>query len=288
MIYTISNGILTAKFSSLGAELKSLVFNDIEYIWQGDKKYWTGSAPLMFPNCGRMWEGAYTYKGNTYQIALHGFLRKSELELYEHLSDTITFILKSSPETKAVYPFDFSIKITYSLNGKSLITSANVYCESDQMYFAFGGHPAFNVPLLEGENFTDYSVEFSAPCPAKRMEFSERFLKTGNFPLYNGENLTTIPLSHDLFDFDAIFLKDTSNSATLSNKKGLGVRIDYPDMKYLGIWHTPKTDAPFVCLEPWCGSPALDGGVSDLATSEDYFKLEKDESKTLSFTITIL
>ncbi len=288
MIYTISNNFLTAKISSIGAELKSLVLGGVEYIWQGDKKYWSGSAPLMFPVCGRMWENSYTYKQKVYQMPKHGFLRENKLELLEQKPDSITFKLNSTPQIKAIYPFDFILKITYSLDAKSIKTTLNVECEGKELFFAFGGHPAFNVPLFANEKFTDYKVEFSSPCPARQMEFSEKFFKTGNFPLYKGENLKSIPLSHDLFDNDAIFLKDTSKSAKLLNPQGKGVKIDYEDMTYLGIWHASKTDAPFVCLEPWCGSPALDGGINEISTSEDFYTLKKGESKELCFTITVL
>ena len=35
------------------------------------------------------------------------------------------------------------------------------------------------------------------------------------------------------------------------------LRLSFPDMKYLGVWHAPKTEAPYVCLEPWTSVPAM-------------------------------
>ena len=63
MIYYIENEYLRVGVSSLGAELMSIVKRDgeIEYLWQGDKKYWGGRAPNMFPICGRLFEGKYKY-----------------------------------------------------------------------------------------------------------------------------------------------------------------------------------------------------------------------------------
>ena len=45
---TIKNEYLTAKINELGAELKSLVCNDTEYIWEGRSEVWAGSCPLLF------------------------------------------------------------------------------------------------------------------------------------------------------------------------------------------------------------------------------------------------
>ena len=48
---TVSNEFLTATFSEIGAELKSLKCGGKEYIWNGDPAFWTGSAPVLFPIC---------------------------------------------------------------------------------------------------------------------------------------------------------------------------------------------------------------------------------------------
>ena len=63
MIYFIENDYLFVKVSSRGAELTSIKNKDngVEYLWQGDEKYWAGQAPVMFPICGRLYEGKYTY-----------------------------------------------------------------------------------------------------------------------------------------------------------------------------------------------------------------------------------
>ncbi len=289
MIYTIKNENLTVKICSLGAEMKSMVCNGLEYVWQGNPKYWAGSAPIMFPICGRLPDGEYTYNGKTYSMPLHGFARKTEFELLEIEDSKVSFILKSTPATKEMYPFDFEFTVTYRLNGKSVVTEMKVQnLGENKMYFTLGGHPAFNVPVTKDEKFTDYSVVFPTECPAKVLEFSYRYLKTGNYPLFMGENFKELPLTHDLFDNDAKFLKDTPKSAKLISKKGVGVQMDFEDMKYLGIWHTTKTDAPFVCLEPWCGSPALEGEIAVLENRDDTFTLEKGEFSTKSFTVTVI
>ena len=43
---------LTVEFTTLGGALSSIKDNEgIEYLWQGDAKYWSGQAPVLFPIC---------------------------------------------------------------------------------------------------------------------------------------------------------------------------------------------------------------------------------------------
>jgi galactose mutarotase-like enzyme len=79
------------------------------------------------------------------------------------------------------------------------------------------------------------------------------------------------------------------NKAILRSDKGSkGVEITCDDMKYFGIWHTPKSDAPFVCMEPWLGIPSYDGKIDDFATKRDMIHLAAGETFNTDFTITIL
>ena len=74
----LKNAYISAEISLLGAELRSLKSADgVEYLWQGDPKYWSGSAPVMFPWVGRLMDGRYRYRGETYEMGLHGFAWKS-------------------------------------------------------------------------------------------------------------------------------------------------------------------------------------------------------------------
>ena len=53
MEYTLKNKDLTVVFESFGATLHSIKDKDgVEYLWQGDKEFWSGQAPVLFPICG--------------------------------------------------------------------------------------------------------------------------------------------------------------------------------------------------------------------------------------------
>ena len=276
MIYTIENDILTVQISSLGAELYSIKSDDgCEYLWQGNPEYWSGRAPIMFPICGRLFDGKYTYLGKEYEMGSHGIARHNEFSLKSQEKEKITLSLVANDETKRSYPFDFVFDVTFSLSGSSLSVEYKVInTDSKDLIFGLGAHPAFNVPLENGLKFEDYSVEFEKECDAFRLDFSPTCFCTRNDKLYLDGKTRKIDLRHDLFDDDAIFLYNTPKKVTLSSYKGTkGVTVKFDNMKYVGFWHATKKDAPYVCIEPWCSSPADDGVIDDLLTKKEMVHL---------------
>ena len=187
----------------------------------------------------------------------------------------LTLQLRDSEESRAMYPFRFALEIAYTLEEESLTVAMIVHnLDEKTMLFAVGGHPGFNVPLTAGEAFEDYYVEFDEPCGARRLSLSDAcfYLNASvPFPL---EEERRLALRHELFDNDAIFLRDVSRGITLRSVNGPhSVHMAYPDMKFIGLWHRPHTQAPYVCIEPWRGTPALDGHVNDLTEFPEMEKL---------------
>ena len=292
MNYTISNDQIEVTVSDVGAELMSIksLKDGTEFLWQGDPAFWAGRAYNLFPICGRLAEGKYTFRGETYEMNLHGFVRKSTLDATVLARDKIDFGLRSDERTKAMYPFDFEYHICYSLVGSTVKMEISVINHTDStMPFALGGHPGFNVPLAGAGAFDDWRLEFCPECEPVHVVFSDACLTTEErkpFPLEDGKILR---LRHDLFDHDAVVLAGTSHRVSLkSDLSPHSVTVEVPDaMKYLGIWHAPKKEAPYVCIEPWTSLPAYDGRVDDLETKEDMFELSPLASYELIWTITV-
>lgn len=291
MLYTIENEKIKVSITDMGAELMSIVLKEdnTEYLWQGDAKYWSGRAYNLFPICGRLTDGKYKYKGQIYEMNLHGFARKSVYEMIEDKGNSISFRLAADAVTMDIYPFDFELILTYTLKDTSIITTFNVSnLGEDTMYFALGGHPGFNVPLKNGESFEDYYIEFDDIASPKSLVMSDTcyFLnKYRDFPLEGGKRFS---LKHSLFDNDAIFLTEMSKGVTLkSHKSGKAVHLCYPDMKFVGFWHAPKTEAPYVCIEPWRSIPADNGVIDDLEIKREMLTLDSGKTYTTDLTITI-
>jgi galactose mutarotase-like enzyme len=291
MIYTIENDCLKVQVADLGAELMSVrtKADDCEYLWQGDAAYWSGRACVLFPICGRLVGNRYTHQGKTYEMGNHGFTRHSVFEVFSQETDRITMTLKANDTTRAQYPFEFELRMTYALEGNTVRQTYTVINHGNEpMPFTVGGHPGFNVPLVPGESFEDYYLEFGCVKSPKRVIMSESCHDSGvreDFALEDGK---IIRLRHDLFDNDGIFLQDMCKKVTLkSTRSSKFVQVHYPQMKFVGFWHATRTDAPYVCIEPWLGLPAYDGQVDELSTKHEMLTAAPGTVYENSFTMTI-
>ncbi len=285
--YSISNEKFTVVVSAIGAEPKSIKNSSgIEYLWQGDERYWEKQGPTLFPYIGRLYKGVYTYKGDTYAFPIHGFAPTSEFEVTDHTDTSVTMVLRSSNETLEIYPFDFEFSVIYAVTDDTLTIGYIVKNLSDKtMYFGVGGHPGINVPLEDNLKFEDYYLEFEGGHLPRRIIFSENKFVDGDAP-YTLDDKNRIPLTHPLFDDDAVVLKDSGNRVTLKSDKGThGVEAVFPDMDYVGFWHTPESDAPYVCIEPWSSLPAQEGIITELDKQDNLISLDSGKTYKSSWTL---
>ena len=274
MMYTISSGCMRAVIDSTGAQLMSLQSADgTQYLWQGDPKYWSDRSLTIFPYVARLTQGSYRYQGQLYHMPIHGFAPTAAFSVTEQTDCAVTFTLESCPEFYAQYPFLFRYSIRYRLENATLHAEITVENKDEKtMYSGLGGHPGINVPLEKGLCFEDYVLEFP-PCQPRRVEFTPACFITGRelpFPLEGNR----LPLSHHMFDEDAIVLKGIPGEVTLKSLKGhRGVTLIAPDFPVFGFWHMPKTDAPYICLEPWSSLPSHQDVIEDLEKQVDLISL---------------
>ena len=289
MIHEIGNGLLCVRASERGAELQSIRTADgTEYLWQGDAKYWSDRSPTIFPYVARLTEGSYTFVGRRYALPIHGFAPQAAFAAEPAASDTLRFTLCDSEATRAAYPFRFRFTVEYRLEGPSLIIGYAVENRGDgPMYFGAGVHPGFNVPLDPGVPFESYRLRFDAPCRPQRVGFSPDCFVTGETAPYALREDRILPLRHDLFDDDAVILKDTARRLKLYSPLGKrAVTFAFPDLPVFGLWHWPRTDAPYVCLEAWSSLPSRVGVVEDLATQPDLVRLPSGQTWRTAVTVT--
>lgn len=285
MNYILKNDELTVTLSDVGAELISVKRGDCEYVWQGDEKYWNGQAPFAFPICGRVIDGVYLHEGKKYELGCHGFAQHQKFEAHPVTNAEIRFVLAANEETKKVYPFDFELTIVYRLEGNRLSNKVTIKNTGKVILPAtFGAHPGYNVPLDGKGQFEDYYLEFGEPCSPDEIVLTPTcFITGGRRPkmLVDGRIL---PLEHSLFDNDALFLARVASSVTLkSDKTDRFVTMEYPDMPYLGFWQASHTDAPYVCIEPWCGLPDYGGASVEITQKNDLFRLIPGGEKVIRF-----
>lgn len=291
MIYTIKNDKIEVSVEDLGAQMRSIKdATGKEYLWQGDEKYWNGSAPNLFPYIARLTEGKYILKGRTYEMPKHGFLRNSVLKLKEKTQTKMVFSLTDSEETYRMYPYHFEIKVKYELFENELKVSYNVANKDKKvMYFGVGGHPGFQVPVEKELSFEDYFIEFAKGTDMKRVGMSEDCFVTGKDEAFPLEENRRLYLHHNLFDDDAIILKDAPSKVVLASEKGSArIEMETSHLEYLGIWHKPASDAPYVCIEPWSSLPSKKDIIEDLEKQDNLVSLKPDGYYTGFFKVKIV
>ena len=245
---TIENNLQKIGINPLGAELQELTH--VEHgnlLWQKDDALWNRYAPILFPIVGRLVNDQYTYDGNIYAMRQHGFARDQVFDVLEHHETSVTLCFKANDHTRAQYPFDFELRVTYELIGRMLNISHEVINrDAKDLLFSIGGHPGFHI---EG-NLNDYVLDFGG-------EFTvQQHLITGNY--YNGETKDlhlnrTFDLSDSLFASDAIVIKSPPfQSIGFGKKNGPKLLTLHCDSwTAMGLWTKPG--APFFCIEPWWG-----------------------------------
>lgn len=291
MLITICNSNLQLTVDTLGAQMMALFSADgTQYLWQGDSKYWEDRAPNLFPFIGRLTNNSYKIHGQIYPMGIHGFAAASEFRVVDQTEDYVRLVLKSNAKTKKQYPFEFSFSVSYRIQESTVAVTYKVENPGGEvMPFGVGGHPGFNVPFVKGECFEDYILEFDTACEPDRVGFTPQVYLSGNdtkFPLRDGKYLR---LSHDLFCDDAVILKNMARKVTLrSNVSGHAITVSYPDMPYVGLWHWPNTDAPYLCIEPWSSLPARQDVVEEFSCKSDLIHLAPNKVYENTWMITVL
>ena len=247
MIITISNSQLSATINTLGAELISLVKNHKNYIWKVDETYWNKTSPILFPIVGRLKNDSYTFNSKTYHLARHGFARNMEFSFDKKSDSQVIFELNESEETKTNYPFDFKLLVAYTLLDNELVIEYFVRNQSDEVIpFSIGAHPAFAI----SDKFENYSLQFNAADTFETHHLENESFN-GKTTLVETKN-NAISLNYNLFEKDALVFKQLkSNEVILKNKDKSILKVNFDHFPYLGIW--TKENAPFLCIEPWCG-----------------------------------
>lgn len=244
----LSNSELTATINTFGAELISLKNkSNREYIWEGNPNYWGKHSPILFPIVGSLKNNSYCYNNVVYNLPRHGFAREMDFDVIKKTDSTVVFSIQQSTVTLEKYPFQFELQISYTLINSVLKISFKVINNNDvSMPFSIGAHPAFAI----ANDFENYELQFekSENLVVSKLENDLISNTTYTLPLENN----SMPLTYSLFENDALIFKTIkSKSVTIAENKIPFLKVQYNDFPSLGIW--TKSQAPFVCIEPWLG-----------------------------------
>lgn len=291
MQYKITSGENYAVLGLEGAQLNSLTKNGIEYLWQGNPDFWAGQAPVCFPIVGVLPDGKAKAFGKDCNMKRHGVARINPFEVFEQQKNSVTFVQKSSEETKKQFPFDYELKIKYTIVGDTVTNEYMITnTGNEKLPFVIGGHPAFNCPVDEDECFEDYKIVFDKPVtkPCLRPDHHTGLVDADKkYDVMHGTD--TLALKHDLFEEkDALIFENCEpKSVTLIGKNGRGVRVDFQDMSNLLVW-SAVGGAPFVALEPWTGISSCSDEDGTFENKRGMTILDPDETVSFKFKITMI
>ena len=259
----IHSNRLKVHVNALGAELKGVEMDGLEYLWQGDSDSYSRTSPTLFPIIGRFLSDTYYVDDQPYHMALNGIAMDRNFACVCADESQAVFCLKADERTRQAYPFDFSLTVTYTAEENQLYVDYRVENLGGRpMPFGVGCHTAYQWPLLPGDRPEDYALTF------EQEEKLESFNPFGwRQPFVQGRRR---PLSHDLFaNYTRSITGIQSDWVQFgSDRHERRVKIWRKDFPFMAIWTLPDPKAALICLEPCTSIHAGDHGCTHLEDRE--------------------
>lgn len=284
---SLRSDALSAEISTLGAELRALA--DAEgraLLWHGDPAFWSGRAPLLFPIVGELPDLTLVHEGKGHPMRRHGFARFSEFEVVAQAPARATFRLLPTEATRAEYPFDFALEVTFALDGATLAMEAVVTNPGPGVLPAsFGYHPAFLWPLPYGGTRAEHRVIFAEPEPAPIHRPVNGLLSRASEPSPAADGV--LKPDDAMFERDAlIFLGLNSHRLQYGVPGRPGLDVTFPGMPDLGIWTKPG--APYLCIEPWSGYATPEGDTRPFVEKPGLLHIPAGEERRFVMNVSLI
>jgi galactose mutarotase-like enzyme len=219
-----------------------------------------GGVPVLFPSPGKLVDDAWSYAGHRGSMKQHGFARNLAWHVAQSTASAATLTLVANDDTRAQFPWDFSVEQTFTVRGTSLRLDQRVTNRSGSaMPFGFGFHPYFFVP----------------DAAKRATTIATRATKAFDNVTKHTIALPAIDLTQQ--EVDLHLLDHGSTASELVSPAGTIQLRGSPEYTHWVVWTLAGRD--FVCLEPWtCPGNALN-------TSERLLVLAPAESRSLSLEI---
>lgn len=287
----LKNSELEVHLHPKGAEIHKIigVHDGLNYMWRRDPSLWASSAPILFPIVGAVTNDTYRIGTTEYHLKQHGFARHNEFDVSEQTDTSVLFTLRSNDEIKTQYPYLFELRVRYELNGDTLSCAMEVEnIDSQPISFGIGGHPAFAVPLMEGESSNDYYLEFSETetLDSKVIDIPHRAVSMQREPIFDQERRFFIRqalFSHDAMVFENVKSEHVSIKSLNHNKQLI---FHMHHFNHLGIWASQHVGG-LIAIEPWVGHADALGFTGELKDKEGVQTIQPKEVFACDFAIEI-
>jgi len=250
-LLTLTCGGATAQVALRGAELRAWRHGARDLIWLSDPRFWTDTAPLLFPVVGWTRDGTVRVHGRTYPLGLHGFARAKVFRLESRTAAAARLTLEADAATRASYPFDFRLSVDYELGESRLACRLTVTNSGETpMPYACGLHPGFRWPFAGGER-AQYRIRFAeAEQPEVPVITSSGLFSALKRPVPIEDRI--LLLSDPLLAQEALcFLNARSRWLRFEHESGAAICLSVEDFEHFALWSRPG--APFLSIEAWTG-----------------------------------
>ena len=270
MLYTIANGILEVTVNSLGGSMTSVKYLGEERQWQGGEA-WKGQDVVIFPIVGHA--GEYKAQGKTYAPKSHGVARYAEFTVFEKSDNRLILSLSSDDTTRATYPYDFDLQVSYELDENCLTVGYFVRSKRGIIPFYVGGHPGMKAP--GGEAIIEFENE-EAPVL---------------YPLESDEAVSLNGFKR--FVANKPFFKQckTFQLGGLSGGKIYAITVDgyrYTYQSDCPVWAfwSNESEGDYICVEPWWGINDYPTAPREI-TLKPFMNFADGKGKSFSYKLAI-
>lgn len=262
----------------------------VEVLWH-DPQFRAGGTrpsrsgiPILFPFAGRIRGGQYRYRSREYQLetndnqgnAIHGFVYTRPWRVVAQSEVSVTGEFQASTDDPAIlklWPADFRIRATYTVQGKQLLASYEFTNTGDgPLPWWFGTHPYFRLSLGGGQP-EDAIIRFTV---GKQWELAS-LIPTGNvIDVADAAELAAgTRVGSREFDnvFSGLGTHDRPWSGSVTDeaaRRTTLTRFGQPFRECV-VFIPPHREA--ICLEPYTAVPnafeldqrGIDAGLAELA-----------------------
>lgn len=274
-------GDCEADIALRGAEIVAWRCGGRDLLWRGDARFWPRVAPVLFPFCGWLKDGAFRHAGRNYPSPVHGFGPDAEFTPVTVGKSTASLRLIDTAATRACFPFSFALTVDITLGADGFAYAFTVQNPGGApLPYALGFHPGFAWPFAGGEKDA-HRIAFSRP----EQPFAERIAPGG---LFTGEKRpapidgTTLDIAAALKAQDSLVLLHAASPAlTFTAPTGAALIVETENFPHWVFWSLPGAD--FLCIEGWTGQGDPVDFTGDLAQKPGMLWLPPGEMRRHRF-----
>ncbi len=221
-----------------------------------------GGNPILFPFCGRCFEGGElgfwrAPDGARRPMPMHGLARQGKFRTTIANERGFTAVFEPGEEARAAYPFEYEFSVAYRFAPLGLTCELQlVNLGRVPIPWSAGHHFYFTLPWNVGAKRADHLIRL--PATQRLRQDPTGQLVPG--PALGGEEGLGNPALIDTFHAglrgnEAVFgERGAAGDVAVSLAPG-----EPPPADAIFVTWTAADDSPFYCVEPWMGPPNAPG-----------------------------